>query len=257
MLPYRTWVFLALLSVVIRAGGDELFLNNGLTVEGEVVSLPNAEMVDVKVSAGGMVGIRHIPRNQVTSIRFGTSAALQRSAALQKRRESLGQDGSIAEWMALAQDARKDNDSILWRSCLGEVLARDRGNEEVHRILGHVLHRGVWMRPDEVAIARGQVQFRSQWVSWNEKERVLAQEAKRRAELLAENDARRRAVAASETNGDYMYPPTVLSPVYRAMYWPGTGGITTGSYHSHNNSRISIQAAGRSDHSRWRFSWNF
>lgn len=247
---------LAILGVLGVAGGDEITLRDGQVVDGEVVSPAGAEVVDVRIRAGGMEGIRHIPREQIASIRIGASPAQLKAAGLQARRDRLGTGGTAEDWWTLAQEAKRVGDQLQFRACVNEVLVRDRHHEAARRIIGHVQHRGLWMRPEEMAVACGQVRFRDQWVSWQDKERILADEARNRIAAMAQLDERRRVSAAIETAA-YSVPATI-QPVYRAMYWPGafmSGGAYSGNCVGHPNGSIGM--AGGGGNFRWRFNWNF
>jgi hypothetical protein len=218
----------------------------------------------VRINVGGIIAVRHIPREQVVSISYGVSAAQRRSEELQARRNKLGTEGSVDEWWALARDAKQAGDTVLWRACVREVLARDRRNEEANRILNQVLYRGVWMRSDEMAIARGQIQFRGEWMGWNDKEQLLADESKRKIERIAQTEERRRAyaaaaaAAAAASNTSGLYPPTYIAPVYRAVFWPGASYHSGSCYSGSHYQRpiLSLGASGGGSSFRWGFNWN-
>jgi hypothetical protein len=250
MIPACRTPVLALLCLAIAGSGDEITLRDGQVVDGEVVSPAGAEMVDVRISAGGMVAVRHIPRDQIASIRIGMSPAQQQAAAIQARRDRLGSGGTAGDWWTLAQDAKRAGDQLQFRSCIHEVLTRDRNHDQARRIIGHVQHRGVWMRTEEQAVAMGQVRFRDQWVSWQDKERILADEAQARAMAMAQLDERRKLAAAGS------FAPT-MQPVYRAVYWPGS--FMGGSYQYNNQCgpTFSLGATGGGNNHRWAFRWNF
>lgn len=256
MLTAPRFPLAVLLCALGVAGGDEITLTDGQVLDGEVISPAGAAVVDVRLRAHGMEAIRHIPREQISAIRFGISAAQKKAAEFQARRDRLGAGGTAEEWWTLAQDAKRSGDQPQFRACVSEVLLRDRNHEAARRVLGHVRHRGIWMQPDEVAVDCGQVRFRSQWVSWQDKERVLAEEAQARAEAMARLEERQRASSVLEAPSYSVSPP--MMPVYRAMYWPGSfmgGSVYSGNACNHPNGSVGI--AGGNSNLRWRFNWNF
>ncbi len=254
MASIRILPVLALVVLGRTVTADEITLTDGQVVDGDIVSPAGAPVVDVRIRAGGMEAVRHIPRDQIVSIRVGASAAQRKGAELQARRDKLGNAGTAEEWWVLAQEAKKSGDQLQFRACVNEVLQRDRNHEPARRIIGHVLHRGVWMRPEEQAVAMGQVRFRDQWVSWQDKERILALEAKAKAEAIAALEERRRIATVNAETASHPVAP-VIQPVYRVMYWPGS--FMSGGYYHNDCSGLSIGAAGGGNNHRWVFRWNF
>lgn len=257
-----TWMSLGLLVLMNLAHGDDIVLLDGHVLEGEIISLPGADPVDIRIRAGSMDAIRHIYREKIKEIKIGSSPVQQRASAFQARRDQLGAGGTAEEWWALAQEAKRDGDLLQWRSCANEVLRRDRHHQAAHRVFGHVQCRGLWMGPSEVAVSSGQVPFRGQWVSWREREATLAEEARLRAEGQMELAERRQAAAAADraASGYNLVPMT--EPLYRVTYWPNSlinhpyGGYQSGSSSSCPPT-VRVNASGGGDHHRWNISWRF
>ena len=280
-----------LLSASVDLPADEVYLKDGRVLEGEVVSPPGAAVLDLKVSAAGMLAVQHLDPARVVRVTYGKSARQRDTEALLADRAKLGPDADAAAWWRLAERARALGDQVLARDLASETVARDRDHEEARKLLGMVRFRGVWMRPSEAATARGEVVFRGAFVSWAERERTLADEARRRQEQdVARKDRadQRRAEAAARAPAE-LYPETDLgySQPYRSTYWNGygtpypgypgyppvvvypPGGYPGGGlpgqprppYRPYppvlrGGSGVAITASGGGSSSAWSFSWN-
>ncbi len=268
---------------------DEVYLKDGRVLEGEVVSPPGAAVLDLKVSAAGMVAVQHFDQDRIVRVTYGKSVRQRDTEALLADRAKLGPDADAAAWWRLAERAKAMGDQVLAREFANETVARDRDHDEARKLLGMVRFRGVWMRPSEVATARGEVVFRGAFVSWADRERTLADEARRRREAEVarkERTDQRRAEAAARAPAE-LYPETDLgySQPYRSYYWNGYGNQYPG-YPGYppvvvyppgggypgaglpgqprppfrpilrGGSGVSISANGGGSSSAWSFSWN-
>lgn len=277
-----TWIPSALFAAILAAcplAGDEIHLVDGRVIEGEVTSPPEAAIVDIRSGAGSLVAVQHIDRAKVARIVYKTSPRQARMVELAALRGALSAEASADDCYRLALRFREAGDATQAKELAGEAVARDRHHAEARKMLGLTLYNGVWMRPNEIAAARGEVFFDGRWVSFGEREAILADQAKRREEALAARKAleERRRAAALAAAATELHPPTTLggsgygyaggSPhvPYRAVFWPGYGasygGYGVGHYHSHGGawSRpvVSINASGGGSHHAWDFHWNF
>jgi hypothetical protein len=261
-------VLLILGSACVQA--DEVYLRDGRVLVGEVVSSPGAETVDLKSGSGTLVAIQHFDRSQVERITYGMSASDVALAALRTQRAALGQGGDAEDWWTLSRRARDLGDMIMAKECATETLARDRRHAEAGKFLGLVRCNGVWMRANEVAVAHGETFFRDHWVTWAEREAILADESRRHEEALAERQARdenRRIAAAQaavaagdsppypETNlgvqQSYpLYPPYGGISPYRSTYWQSAYAPVYGPY-------VGIHVGGGGKNGSWNISWGF
>jgi hypothetical protein len=290
----RTSTALLAVCVLGSAGvlaGDEIHLIDGRVIEGEVTSPPEAATVDIRSGAGSLVAIQHFERAKVARIVYKTSPRQARLGELAARRAALTAEASADDCYRLALQFREAGESAQAKELAGEAVARDRQHAEARKLLGQALYNGVWMRPAEIALARGEVFFDGRWMPFAEREAILADQARRREEAAVARKAleeRRRSAALAAASSE-MHPPTAvpgsysygylagnpLAP-YRAVYWPayggypvggsylGGGGYVGGGYTGGYSSGgycprpvVSINASGGGAHHAWDFHWNF
>ncbi len=260
---------------------DVVKLDDGREIEGEILSAPDAAVIEVRVTIGGLTGVQRFEAKHVVSISHGPSPRQQAIAAINAKRVALaGSDGggSADEWWALASDARKSGDPMLAKDLAAIVVERDRQHPEARKLLGQVKQNGVWMRPREAAAARGELYFRGRWTSWTEKETILASEERARQEqeierkrLMDQRAADNAAVASYQqpqanfgvyqSVPSYGYAGGYSSYPYapRVVYWPSTyAGYTQASYSScQPRSGLVVRAAGSSGSTSWSINWGF
>ena len=259
-----------LLSSLLGLHADEVRLADGRVLEGEVISSPDAGIVDLRTGSGSLVVVQHFARAQILGITYGTSPRQNALDGLRLDRIRLGEAGSAEEWWALAARARELGDTIGHRDLAAETVARDRDHGPARKALGQIRQRGVWMRPNEAAISRGEVQHNGRFMPWAEREAAVAQVARdrevavvRRAER--EKEARdRRIRAAAEAVAYYDPPQATVIPGYhgwdrardcRVVYWPVTTGCQTAVVHQGGGAGLTLSAAGHSSGLRWAFTW--
>jgi hypothetical protein len=242
---------------------DEIQLNDGRVLEGEIISKAEADVVDLRTASGGISVTQHIPRHQIVSITIGTTPRQAEQAAIAKDRKALGEGGSAQEWYALVERARAVGDGVLARDLAEEVVSRDRQHAEAHKLLGHSSYRGVWMRQNESNLAQGLVIHKGRFVTWDQRDELIAKadaerEAAEARRTQREEDRRRRqiqaasvAALASTPDPYYAYPTTTA---YRAVYWPAYCNQVLPRPAPVSN--VSINAGGGSSGFSWNFSWN-
>jgi hypothetical protein len=219
--------------------GDELHLTDGRIIEGEIISGADADVVDIRVGTAGLVAIQHFPRSKVLRVVHRVSARQTAMNELQQQADVLAgrTDATAAEWWALARKLQERGEQATARDLATRVIALDRHHEEARRLLGMVRHQGVWMRPNEIATARGEVYFRGSWVTWAQQEEALAEEARRREEQAVQRKEReeqrrqaRIAAAVAAENAAAMQE-TYVSGYYRSPYYnPYGGSFYRGAY---------------------------
>lgn len=284
----QDWTATLLLIACASAGpaflaGDEIYLSDGRVIEGEVISPAEAGTVDVRSGAGSLVAVQHFDRAKVIRIVYKTSPRQTRLAELVARRAALGADATADDCYRLAVQFRDQGDSAQAKELASEAVARDRQHAEARKLLGLALYNGVWMRPNEIAVARGEVFFDGRWMPFGEREAILADQARRREEAVVARRAleeRRRAAALAAASSE-LHPPTTVSgstygyvsgsPLlpYRAVFWPGyatpapysyggySGGYSSGYGYPYARPIVSINASGGGAHHAWNFHWNF
>lgn len=242
----RGWLIPVLLLATCFAGalpGDELYLTDGRVIEGEIISAADADVIDIRVGTTGLVAIQHFPRTKVLRVVHRVSARQTAMNELQQQIDALADktDATAAEWWDLARRFQNRGELASAKEMAARVVAIDRHHADARRLLGMVRHQGVWMRPNEIATARGEVFFRGAWVSWAQQEEALAEEARRREEQLAlrkERDEQRRqarlAAAVAAENAAALQE-TYVSGYYRSPYYnPYGGSFYGGSYFNGN-----------------------
>jgi len=261
-------ILLLTLAFSFSLRADEVRLADGRVLEGEVISQPDADIVDLRTGSGSLVVIQHFPRGQIVGIVYGTSPRQKAQDGLRAERQRLGDEGSAEEWWALAERARELGDSIAHRELAAETVARDRHHGPARKALGQIRQRGIWMRPNEGAVSRGEVLHNGRSMTWPEREAAVAQAARDRDLAVArrserEQEARdRRIRAAAESVAYYDPPSATVIPGYqgsnqardcRVVYWPVVSGHTT--VVQHGGSGLSVTASGRSSGLSWAFTW--
>jgi len=256
----------AAVSLAADLAADEVRLADGRVLEGEVVSAPEADIVDLRTGSGSMVVVQHFPRRQVVGITYGTSPRQKALASLQDDRVRLGEDGTADEWWALAERARELGDSVAHRELAAETVARDRAHGPARKALGQIRQRGVWMKPHEAAVSRGEVLHQGRSMTWPEREAAVAQAARDRDIALArrserDKEARERRIRAAAAAVAYYDPPTVI-PGYgvsgphrdcRVVYWPVVTGQTTTLVQGGGG--LTVNASGHGHGFNWGFTW--
>ncbi len=264
------------IAALVSAAADEVYLRDGRVLEGEVISAPEAPVVDLRAGSGSLVAISHFERAQVLRISFGVSAREQGLQELRARRAALGAGGAAEDWWALSQHARDLGDALMAKECATETLARDRDHAEAAKQLGLTRSHGIWMRANEVATDRGEVLYRGRWMSWAARDQLLAEEARAHAEALAEFKAREenRRIAAAQAQieaGSGLAPETTLQPTYQQLYPQQQSGVFFGGTGTGFGRSvlwqnafapacapfIGVHASGGGAHSSWSFNWGF
>ncbi len=269
--PHGLTALLLAASCASALSAAEVHLHDGRVIDGDVVSEPGADVIRVTVTAGTMTAIQSFPARDVARIVSGTSPRQQALADIAARRASLGSGGSAEEWWALAQAASRASETVAARELATQVVARDRGHAEARKMLGQVRHRGIWMRPNEVAIARGLIRHDGKWMGWDDREASIAAETRRRQEVEVARQqriAQRReaaiAAATAASPGEVAFGATPISDPYRTrlsnvrvVYWPTCAPVVVQPQPYHQHSGLEVHAAGGGGSSfRWAFDWH-
>lgn len=268
---------LLLLLVLSAACSAELTLVDGRVIEGEVISR-DAETVVVRSVSGSLSAVQRFPADQVLSIRLEPSARRQQLDALGERQRLLADGGTAAEWWELAQAYRSLGETIFARRCAQAVLHRDREQVEAARLLGLVRSHGIWMRSDEAAVADGKVFHEGRWLTWTQRERLLAERerqlANQRREAVAALEARRSAhvpdyrwpVTQDLDRDPWLLPPQtarnggflvdgVWTPYpLRAVYWPARPVLVVPV---RQQPQVRLQASGQRGSTTWAVDWSW
>ncbi len=250
----RLLASLGLLLLPILGAADEIDLDDGRVIEGDIVGPDDGSAVIIRVTIGDLIALERYDRAHILAIHHGATPHQKIIADLHGERDALGDGGTAEAWMALAKRAKTLGEEHFARDCAEQVTLRDRSNIEAHQMLGEVLQNGIWMLPREAAIARGEVFYDGTWMPWSERQREisLADQAKEDAlaarERLLNQYAQRQPAGVQgspmglggepapgyqvSTDPGYdpgygfnygYYGPIVISP-------GGYGGFTSGGY---------------------------
>jgi hypothetical protein len=172
--------------------GDEIRLADGRVIEGEARELGDGQ-TEIITEQGGMRAVQRVPTTSVVAVVRAPNRQQERYLRLLALRDALAPDAPAEAWWALALQARAAGEQGLGRELAGEAIARDRHHEAARALLGFVRQNGVWLRPSEAGVARGEVFHLGTWMSWSAREALLEEEARRREEarVAAAERARR------------------------------------------------------------------
>ena len=216
-------------ALAIAAPAAELTLSDGRTMAGELVSR-TADEIRLRVPLGTSLGEIGIPAERVVAVSASGGAQAMAQIAAIRAVELRAEQADADELATLREQARGAGLGALVRRCHELLVRLDRHREDSARAAGLVRHRGVWMRPAELAAARGEVAFDGRWVSWAERDAALAERARREAERA---EAEREAFARARASRPPLVepPPNIRigiapdtsnaygSGVYRSLYW--------------------------------------
>lgn len=185
---------LALLSAASLASADEVRLRDGRIIDGEVLSQPGDSEVTVTTRVGGMSATLHLRPSEVLSISYGVSVQQRKLADFNAKRKALSERDAVAPqpaatWWRLAEDAKALGENATVRELAQTAVDRDGDFAPARVALGYVKQDGVWMKPAEAALARGEVWFRGRWTPAAQRDAVLAEEERAAAELAAKQAA--------------------------------------------------------------------
>jgi len=277
----HTWLILMIAAASVGVlNADEIYLTDGRVIDGEILSGADSEVVDIRVSSAGLVAIQHFPRAKIQRVVYGVSARQTILSDLHHQVDALGKrsDATAGDWWSLARRVQERGETAFARDIAMRVVALDRNHAEARRLLGMVQYRGVWMRANEAAIARGEVFFRGAWVTWLQQEQTLAEEARRREEQAIarkERDEQRRqariaaAAAAESVANAAALQETYVGGYYRSPYYNPFGGWYYSGYRPGypgypggrppvcgSGGGWHIGASGGGNNHAWSFSWN-
>lgn len=162
---------MALLLLVLGLPGslsaDEIWLTNGNRLEGKYQQL-DGERAEIQLSFGTMV----LPLERIDRVVPAATLAEEVAELLAQLPANDAQSRyEIARW------CRDQGDYTLAHRLLEETLKVDPDHAAARRDLGFHLEDGRWVTEEELHQLRGEVPFRGQWLSPQERDWVLAQEA--------------------------------------------------------------------------------
>ena len=199
-LPSALWLAAVSITTISLAPlhADEITLKDGRVIDGEVVSKPGDDQVEIRTRTGGMIAVLHVKAGEITGIHYGKTEQQKRQEAFDAKRAALTKsDGTADQWWALAEEAKALGENPVFRQLAQTAVAHDSDFAPARAALGQVKQDGKWMKPAEAAAARGEVFFRGKWVQAAEREGILAEEA-RVAQEAETNVAKDRAARLAD-----------------------------------------------------------
>jgi len=248
-----------------NAWADEVYLNDGRVIEGEVTTVEGGNGgINVKTGVGSMVVVQHFTADRVEKVVYGKSVRQDKIDAVATKRKALTDASDADECWTLAQEAKEAGDPILYRELALETLARNRQHDDARTALGLTVVRGVAMKSNEAAVASGLLAYNGRWVTWSEREQSLTLKAQREEKEGArreELEKRRAARAAAQAAYDNLVSPysSVNIPYSssrnapRVIYWATPCPVPLQPLNT--GSGISIRAGGGGSHHSWSFTW--
>jgi len=170
------------------AHADSVFLKGGGQINGEVVE-QRADAVVLEVGPGRIT----LPMRSVARVVSNTTDLglyHTRAAALAAR--------DVAGWLSLAAWAHNRELATQAREAYERVLAVDPLNADAHLALGHVRMGDRWLSAADANRARGLVEFEGTWMSPDERQMRIAEQAALAQERQADARAREAEARARE-----------------------------------------------------------
>jgi hypothetical protein len=165
------------------AHADSVFLKDGGEIKGEVVE-QRADAVVLEVGPGRIT----LPMRSVARVVSNTTDLglyHSRAAALSAR--------DVAGWLRLAAWAQSRELATQARAAYEYVLGVDPLNAEAHLALGHVRMGDRWLSAADASRARGLVEFEGTWMSPEERQLRIAEQAAMAQDRQASREADARA----------------------------------------------------------------
>lgn len=179
LLP-AAWIAAVSITAPLGAlGADEISLKDGRVIDGEVLSHPGDEQVEIRTRTAGMIAVLHVKAGDITAIRYGKTEQQKKQEAFDAKRAALEKsDGTVEQWWALAEEAKALGENPVFRKLALAAIAKDENFAPARAALGQIKQDGKWMKPSEAAAARGEVFFRGKWILAAEREGILDDEAR-------------------------------------------------------------------------------
>lgn len=203
---------------------DEVHLKGGGRLTGEIVE-QTAQSITVDIGAGRM------------TVKMSTVVSIDKTASpLQEYRERAAKlaPEDVDGWRELARWAANQGLGTQSREAYTRVTAIVPDDAEANRGLGLIQQDGKWVTEEESFLARGFVQFESDWMTPGEKQAILAErqanEAAERQALAAQMQADQTAAqeqAAREAAEEDEFWDDSLPELGDPVYWGGYGYTPT------------------------------
>lgn len=145
------------------ADADRVWMTNGNYLEGSAVVLPDGQ-VEIRSSFGTMT----LPAEKV--VRIETTETVEQEVERALAAIPLGDAEAVFE-LALWCESRGAH--TLARRLLREVLARDPDHEAAREALGYRRFEERWVTDEEWHELRGEVYFRGEWMSREDRARIV------------------------------------------------------------------------------------
>ncbi len=191
---------------------DEIWMTTGRKLDGTLTDLGNGK-VRIEMSFGTL----ELPADQIARVERGSTAAQEVERVL-----AALQPGDAEGRFELALWCRDNGEATLERRLLERVILIDPDHEGARHLLGYLrLTDGTWVTEEQLRDLRGEVRFRGDWVTSEERARTLQAEQQQTAlrRLQQLEDARlqvetaRLQLEASRQTSAARTVPGVVNPV--------------------------------------------
>lgn len=194
---------------------DRVWLNNGNYLEGSAVVLPDGQ-VEIRSSLGTVT----LPAETVARVERAETVEAEVKRAL-----TVIPPGDAEAVYELALWCESRGAHTLARRLLREVLARDSDHESAREALGYRRLDERWVTEDEWHELRGEVHFRGEWMSREERARLL-ELATLQAQADVERQRERARLAQLRYEAALVRQPTGV-PINGIPYLPWGFGSGT------------------------------
>jgi hypothetical protein len=171
--PLRTLALAVAIALVAArdARADRVFVRGGGVLEGEATHLEAERAWRVKLASGGEAVVPEADIERVESGATAHEEYVTRLAALDKT----DADGHVKLGFFCQEHGLRPEAEALFRHAIAVVP----GHEAAHAALGEVLYDGRWVPYEDALKAQGQVKMGARWVTPEERDRILREEAAR------------------------------------------------------------------------------
>jgi len=212
------WRLSLVLLLTLPAWGAQVFLDDGRVIEGEVLSNHDAEQIDVEITGGGIRAVLHFDREEVVRIVDARSARSHAILSVEGEYADLGPAPTADQVWELAERLDELGAPLAFKAMAERVIAIDSDHGAAREALGYRRFEDEWMKPHEIARAKGLVRFEGRWLTqeaYEERlEQLEAERQRRHEERMAREERRHeRRLARIESRAAYDY--ATAAHVYR------------------------------------------
>lgn len=219
---------LMLLLAIPLVNGDEIFLKDGRTIVGDILTSHDAPTLNVKVQEGSISAVLHIDLRNVIEIRSGDTSRQAAIREITDARRKMSSSATADDIWKLALSAQDVKARILFRELARDTIARDSNHLDAREALGYERRGSAWLLPHEAALEDGKVFVDGRWITreqfdFQEERRLqkIDEERQRREDRL-ERRERLAAIPRSQPISSGFSHSYVSG--YHVPFWGSWGG---------------------------------